>query len=101
MKQKTILMTMLVCTFLNACAYKPIVDHRGNKGKDVAYRYNDDLETCKAIAYDNSNILNKINTKVFNYYIRPSLLWLPDEKKDKEQSIIRKCLESRGHSVLN
>jgi hypothetical protein len=26
---------------------------------------------------------------------------LPDEKKDKEQSIIRKCLESRGHSVLN
>ena len=35
--KKTILMTMLVCTFLNACAYKPIVDHRGNKGKDVAY----------------------------------------------------------------
>ncbi len=23
--KKTILMTMLVCTFLNACAYKPIV----------------------------------------------------------------------------
>tara|TARA_R100000005_G_scaffold75428_1_gene42642 strand:- start:535 stop:837 length:303 start_codon:yes stop_codon:yes gene_type:complete len=100
MKKNVLLMTIL-CALLNACAYNPVVDHRGNKGKDVAYRYNDDLETCKAIAYDNSNIFNKINTKVFNYYIRPSLLWLPDEKRDIEKDIIRNCLQSRGHSVLN
>ena len=94
-------MTMLFCTLLNGCAYNPIVDHRGLNGKDVAYRYNDDLETCRAIALNNSNVINKVHTTVFNYYIRPSLLWLPDEKKDLEKTLIKTCLTNRGHSVLN
>ena len=32
------------------CAYVPVADHRGSKGKEVAYRYNDDLETCTSLA---------------------------------------------------
>jgi hypothetical protein len=91
----------IVATFLQSCAYNPIVDHRGLNGKDVAYRYNDDLETCRAIALKNSNFLDKTNAVVFNYYIRPSLLWLPDEKKDLEKTLIKTCLTNRGHSVLN
>lgn len=91
----------IVCFMLSACAYSPIVDHRGLNGKDVAYRYNDDLETCRAIALNNSNVINKVHTTVFNYYIRPSLLWLPDEKKDLEKTLIKTCLTNRGHSVLN
>ena len=91
----------IVATFLQSCAYNPIVDHRGLNGKDVAYRYNDDLETCRAIALKNSNFLDKTNAVVYNYYIRPSLLWLPDEKKDLEKTLIKTCLTNRGHSVLN
>ena len=91
----------IVATFLQSCAYNPIVDHRGLNGKDVAYRYNDDLETCRAIALKNSNFLDKTNAVVFNYYIRPSLLWLPDKKKDLEKTLIKTCLTNRGHSVLN
>ena len=90
----------IVCSILSACAYNPIVDHRGLNGKDVAYRYNDDLETCRAIALKNSNFLDKTNAVVFNYYIRPSLLWIPDKKKDLEKTLIKTCLTNRGHSVL-
>jgi len=99
--KKMLRMTAIFCTLLSACAYNPIVDHRGLNGKDVAYRYNDDLETCRAIALKNSNFLDKTNAVVFNYYIRPSLLWLPDEKKDLEKTLIKTCLTNRGHSVLN
>ena len=99
--KKMLRMIGVVCTLLSACAYNPIVDHRGLNGKDVAYRYNDDLETCRAIALKNSNFLDKTNAVVFNYYIRPSLLWLPDEKKDLEKTLIKTCLTNRGHSVLN
>ena len=91
----------ILATLLQGCAYNPIVDHRGLDGKNVAFRYNDDLETCRAIALKNSNFLDKTNAVVFNYYIRPSLLWLPDKKKDLEKTLIKTCLTNRGHSVLN
>jgi hypothetical protein len=35
-----ILMIGILATFLQGCAYNPIVDHRGLDGKNVAYRYN-------------------------------------------------------------
>ena len=95
------LMIGIFAILLQGCAYSPIVDHRGLNGKDVAFRYNDDLETCRSIALKNSNFINKANTTVFNYYIRPSLLWLPDKKKDLEKTLIKTCLTNRGHSVLN
>jgi|TARA_B100001964_G_scaffold198809_1_gene224756 hypothetical protein len=91
----------ILATLLQGCAYNPIVDHRGLDGKNVAFRYNDDLETCRAIALKNSNFLDKTHVAVFNYYIRPSLLWLPDKKKDLEKTLIKTCLTNRGHSVLN
>jgi len=96
-----ILMIGILATLLQGCAYNPIVDHRGLDGKNVAFRYNDDLETCRAIALKNSNFLDKTHVAVFNYYIRPSLLWLPDKKKDLEKTLIKTCLTNRGHSVLN
>ena len=46
---KNIKILVLILT-LSGCAYKPVVDSRGLKGTEVAYRYTDDLETCKSIA---------------------------------------------------
>lgn len=85
---------------IQACAYKPVIDHRGSNGKDVAYRFNDDLETCKAIAKQQTNSLVEAYKVIHNYYIRPSLLWLPDKQEFTNKAIVKKCLENRGHSVL-
>jgi len=84
-----------------ACAYNPVVDSRGLKGKDVAFRYNDDLETCKAIAKDNTNDFVETYKAIYNYYIRPATMWIPDKMEFKYKALVKKCLTNRGHSVLD
>ena len=91
---------LLIIFLLTSCTYKPIVDHRGNKGKEVAYRYNDDLQTCKAIAKENTNSVIEFAKGTYNWYIRPQLLWLPDKAEYNYKGIVQECLQQRGHSVL-
>lgn len=91
---------LLIIFLLTSCTYKPVVDHRGNKGKEVAYRYNDDLQTCKAIAEENTNSVIEFAKGTYNWYIRPQLLWLPDKAEYNYKRIVQECLQQRGHSVL-
>ena len=46
---------LLVLFTLSHCAYSPVVDSRGNNGKNVAHRLTDDIQTCKAIAEQNTS----------------------------------------------
>jgi hypothetical protein len=94
------LVAILIMCLTISCTYKPIVDHRGNKGDEVAYRYNDDLQTCKAIGKDNTNSIVESVKVGYNWYIRPQLLWLPDKMEYSYKSIVNKCLIQRGHSIL-
>lgn len=91
---------LLIMLLISSCAYNPVVDHRGNKGKEVAYRYNDDLSTCRDIAKNNTNNIIEFGKLSYNWYIRPSLLWLPDELEYSYKPIVQKCLQERGHSIL-
>ena len=94
------LVAILIMCLTISCTYKPIVDHRGNKGEEVAYRYNDDLQTCKAIGKDNTNSIVESVKVGYNWYIRPQLLWLPDKMEYSYKGIVNKCLIQRGHSIL-
>lgn len=85
---------------LSACSYNPVVDHRGLKGKEVAHRYTDDLHTCKNIAKKNNSNLDAAYTYLHNYYIRPSLLFLPDKRKIGYNNMVKTCMTNRGHSIL-
>jgi hypothetical protein len=38
---------------------------------------------------------------VYNYYIRPGLLWLPDKIPFKYKRMVKECLKNRGHSVID
>ena len=91
---------LLIIFLLTSCTYKPIIDHRGNKSKEVAYRYNDDLQTCKAIAKENTNSVIEFAKGTYNWYIRPQLLWLPDKAEYNYKSLVQECLQQRGHAVL-
>lgn len=97
MKKITLMILIIVLT---GCSYKPVVDSRGLNGKEVAHRYTDDLETCKSIAKENTNDFVEAYKAVYNYYIRPATLWLPDKMEFKYKALIKKCLTNRGHSVL-
>lgn len=90
---KTILLCGLLATLLQGCAYKPIIDTAGRSGtfdSDRANLITDDQLHCKTLAKDNTNFVSNI------------LYWSVSPTMDtKYESIVRKCLTKRGHSVLN
>ena len=91
--KKTMLTLGIVCTLFNACAYKPIIDTAGRSGTfdtDQAKEITNDTQHCQTIAKNNTNIISNI------------LYWSVSPTMDtKYESIMRKCLSKRGHSVLN
>ena len=91
--KKTILLCGLLATLLQGCAYKPIIDTAGRSGTfntDQAKEITNDLQHCKTLAKENTNFVSNI------------LYWSVSPTMDtKYESITRKCLTKRGHSVLN
>lgn len=92
---------LLAILLVTSCSYKPITDSRGNKGKEVAYRYSDDLQTCQAIADENTSDVYEGFKVAYNWYVRPSLLWLPDKMEYSYKKMVNKCMTNRGHSILS
>ena len=91
--KKTILTLVISCTLLSACAYKPIIDTAGRSGtfnNDQAKEITNDMQHCKTLAKENTSFVGNI------------LYWsLSPTMDSKKESLTRKCLINRGHSVLN
>ena len=98
MKKALLLITLVS---LAGCTYTPVIDSRGNDGKNVAYRLTDDMQTCSHIAKQNTNNFVETYKAVYNYYFRPAVLWLPDKMEFKYKLLVKNCLTNRGHSVLD
>lgn len=91
--KKTILTYAIFVAFLQGCSYKPIIDTAGRSGtfdSDRASLITDDKLHCKTLAKDNTNFVSNIS-----YWV------LSPTMDTKFESIYRKCLTKRGHSVLN
>ena len=91
---KNVLLVAILVAFLNACAYKPIIDTAGksssNFDTDQAKEITNNIQHCDKIAKDNTNFISNI------------VFWSLNQNMDtKYESIMRKCLTKRGHSVLN
>jgi hypothetical protein len=91
--KKTILTIGVFALLLQGCAYKPIIDTAGRSGtfnEDKAKEITNDIQHCKLLAKENSNFISNIT------------YWTLSPTMDtKYESIMRKCLDKRGHSVLN
>ncbi len=91
--KKTILTLAISCTLLSACAYKPLIDTAGKSGTfntDQAKEITNDMQHCKTLAKNNTTFVGNI------------LYWTLSPTMDtKKESLTRKCLTNRGHSVLN
>jgi hypothetical protein len=90
---KNILLIAILVTSLQACSYKPIIDTAGRSGtfnEDKAKEITNDIQHCKYLAKENTNFISNIT------------YWTLSPTMDtKYESIMRKCLDKRGHSVLN
>jgi len=91
--KKTILTIGLLCTLLQGCAYNPVIDTAGRSGtfnEDKAKEITNDLQHCEYLAKQNSSFVSNV------------LYWTVSPTLDtKYESIMRKCLIQRGHSILN
>ena len=91
--KKTILTLAISCTLLSACAYKPVIDTAGRSGtfnNDQAKEITNDMQHCKTLAKENTTFVGNI------------VYWSLSPTMDtKKESLTRKCLTNRGHSVLN
>mgnify|MGYP006233228495 FL=1 len=89
----TKIIVSLSLLFLANCAYKPVIDTAGRSGtfnEDKAKEITDDLHHCKLVADQNSTFWGGI------------AFWIESPTADTQhESIYRKCLINRGHSVLN
>ena len=91
---KTILLIMLSLSLLQGCSsYKPLIDTSGRSGTfntDQAREITNDTQHCKTLAKENTTFVGNI------------VYWSLSPTMDtKKESLIRKCLTNRGHSVLN
>lgn len=90
---KTLISIMLFITLLQSCSYKPIVDTAGRSGtfnEVKAVEITNDLQHCKIISKENTNFVSNITYWVFS-----------PQMDTKYEALNRKCLNNRGHSVLN
>ena len=58
--KKTILTVGLLCTLLNACSYRPIIDSNGRSGtfnNSTAENITNDIILCQELAKENTNQL--------------------------------------------
>ena len=91
--KKKILLTMLVCTLLNACStYSPLVDTMGRSGtfdESRAEHFSNDKVIFEQIATNNTTFFGNIG------------FWIMSPEAETEHDhIYKKCLSNRGHSLL-
>ena len=91
---KNILLIAIFVCLLQGCAYSPVIDSAGRSSasfnESQAKEITNNLQHCEMIADKNTNFISNI------------LYWSVSPTMDtKYESIVRKCLTKRGHSVLN
>ena len=78
---------------LVSCTYKPVIDTAGRSGtfdENKAHEITNDIQHCKKVAKNNTSFINNI------------IYWIESPNAEtRYESIYRKCLINRGHSVLN
>jgi len=102
--KKTILTVGLLCTLLNACSFRPIIDSNGRSGtfnNSTAENITNDIILCQELAKKNTNHLVESYKVVHNWYIRPQTLWLMPKAEYTNKKLVKNCLTNRGHSVIN
>ena len=94
---------LCVMLMITSCSYQdPVIDTAGRSGtfdESKADQITNDLHHCKMIAKQNTNNLLEGFKVVHNWYVRPSLLFLPDEMEYTYEPMVNKCMTLRGHAV--
>ena len=101
---KKILISLLLITLTGCYTYKPVIDTAGRSGtfNEVrAEKITDDIILCTKFSYDTLSDSQEFQAWIIDNILRPASLGVVSKADDTRKNYIRKCLNNRGHSVLN
>ena len=99
-----VLIPAVVAAVLSGCTYNPIVDTAGRSGsydEDRAREITNDIQHCKQLADEHTNRTLDTWMQVANLYASVGTLGMIPRKESTYKARTRKCLEGRGHSVID
>jgi len=102
--KKIILFALLSGLLISCTSYKAIIDTKGRSGSypsDRASEITDDIIICEKLTNDNIGAITDTIVWGYNNIFRGFFFWLPPEQKQTRENYMRKCLQNRGHSLLN
>jgi len=101
---KTLLGLILILTISNCSSYKVVVDTAGRSGTfphAKAEQITDDTILCTKFAENTLSDSQEFQAWIIDNVLRPASLGVVGKADDTRKNYIRKCMNNRGHSVLN
>ena len=101
---KKIIISLLLITLTGCYTYKPVIDTAGRSGTFNVVRaekITDDIILCTKFSYDTLSDSQEFQAWIIDNILRPASLGVVSKADDTRKNYIRKCLNNRGHSVLN
>tara|TARA_E500000318_G_scaffold111512_2_gene130382 strand:- start:73 stop:390 length:318 start_codon:yes stop_codon:yes gene_type:complete len=101
-KMPKILLVTVVA--LSGCSYQPIIDTGGRSGtypENKAAEITNDVQHCKQLADEHTvTSIDQVQTAM-NWYVSTATLGMIPRKESTYKKRVRRCLEGRGHSVID
>ena len=99
--RKYLLMASIVAS---GCSYQPIIDTGGRSGtyaENKAAEITNDVQHCKQLADEHTLMtVDQVQTAM-NWYVSTATLGMIPRKESTYKKRVRRCLEGRGHSVID
>ena len=90
--------------FLAGCSYQPIIDTGGRSGtyaENKAAEITNDVQHCKDLADEHTvKTVDQVQTAM-NWYFSTATFGIIPRKESTYKKRVRRCLEGRGHSVID
>ena len=89
---------------LSGCSYQPIIDTGGRSGtyaENKASEITNDVQHCKKLADEHTfTSIDQVQTAM-NWYVSTATLGMIPRKESRYKKRVIRCLEGRGHSVID
>ena len=95
---------LIIGLLLTGCSYNPVIDTAGRSGtfpEAQAVEITNDLQHCRKLADEHTIRTFDYMQEVANMYVSYGTLGIVPRRESTYKIRVRKCLEGRGHSVLN
>ena len=95
---------LIVGLLITGCAYNPVIDTAGRSGtfhEEKAVEITNDVQHCRELADEHTVRTLDYMQEAVNMYVSYGTLGIVPRRESTYKVRVRKCLEGRGHSVLN